>query len=90
MNGRYSVVNQSNTGTGSGTAIRNIQIDKRLEQPNHQQQSSSFVMNKYANMHQHAHEANKMSGGLVNSTVNKSGQNLGIKKSGVLQTQRMS
>jgi hypothetical protein len=47
-------------------------------------------MNKYANLHQHVHLANKASGGLVNSTVNKSGQNLGIKKSGVLQTQRSS
>ena len=47
-------------------------------------------MNKYANLHQHTHEANKTSGGLINSTVNKSGQNLGIKKTSVLQTQRSS
>jgi len=47
-------------------------------------------MNKYAHLHQHAHEANKTSGGLMNSTVNKSGQNLGIKKTSVLQTQRTS
>ena len=43
-------------------------------------------MNKYANLHQNAHDANKTSGGLVNATVNKSGQNLGIKKPAVLQT----
>ena len=47
-------------------------------------------MNKYAHLHQNAHEANKTSGGLVNSTVNKSGQNLGLKKSSVLQTSRVS
>jgi hypothetical protein len=80
LNGRYSVNHQANTGA-------NIRIDKRLEQPSHQQ-NSSFVMNKYANLHQNAHEANKTSGGLINSTVNKSGQNLGLKKSSVLQTQR--
>jgi hypothetical protein len=66
------VVHQPTTGTG-------IRIDKRLEQPIQQQQNSSFVMNKYANLHQHAHVANKTSGGLINSTVNKSGQNLGLK-----------
>ena len=91
INGRYSVVNQSSNNGPSG--IRNIQIDKRLEQPNHHQQNSSFVMNKYANLHQNAHESNKNSGGLVNSTVNKSGQNLNsnfskLQKSGVPQTQR--
>jgi hypothetical protein len=72
LNGRYSVV--ANAGAG-------IRIDKRLEQPS--QQSSSFAMNKYAHLHQNAHDANRTSGGLVNATVNKSGQNLGIKK-GVL------
>ena len=43
LNGRYSVVHQSNTGNP-------IRIDKRLDQASHQQ-NSSFIMNKYANLH---------------------------------------
>jgi len=43
LNGRYSVVHQSNTGNP-------IRIDKRLEQASHQQ-NSSFIMNKYVNLH---------------------------------------
>jgi hypothetical protein len=50
-----------------------IQIDSRLQVKN-QPNNSSFIMNKYRDLHQNAHETAKATGGLTNSTVNKSGQ----------------
>ena len=50
--------------------IRNIQIDKRINELKNTQNSiqsnhnGSFVMNKYANKHQAAHESAKATGGL--------------------------
>lgn len=64
--------------------MRNIEISSRLQEPFNKvvqgsggTSNSSFVMqNKYNNLHQKAHESNRASGGLVNSNINKSGQNL--------------
>jgi hypothetical protein len=59
--------------------IRNIQIDKRINELKNTHnsiqtnQNASFVHNKYANKHQAAHENAKATGGLVTQTVNKSG-----------------
>jgi len=79
---RYTV---GKNGTATATGIRNIEISSRLQEPfgkvvhgsGVSNNNSSFVIqNKYNNLHQKAHESNRASGGLVNSNINKSGQNL--------------
>lgn len=74
-NSRYS------TGGGYANAhrkieqqLRNVQLDKRLNElkqaQNSHLQQSSMIMDKYSNRHQN--DQNRV----INSTINKSGQNL--------------
>lgn len=74
-----------------------MQLDKKINElkasQNQMTQQSSFVMDKYASKHNNNHQQNKV----INSTVNKSGQNLTANfnrgaqsKNGVPQTQRNS
>lgn len=78
-NSQSGVPNRYSGQQNQNQTIRNIQIDKRINELKNTQnsiqtnQNSSFVMNKYANKHQAAHESAKATGGLVTQTVNKSG-----------------
>ena len=69
--------------------LRNVQLDKRLHELKQQQNShtSQIMMNKYAE--RHAHDSNRV----MNSKINKSGQNITanftrVMKKGAPQTQR--